>query len=536
MKLAEARALRQVEADRRNRLLAQFQTWRPTPTRAENNAGGVTLLKDWDWSEIEALSFNPAEPPGRPDDGRPVLVTLPAITGLPRVGDLLTASTGTWTNAPTAFTYQWRRGPYEIKGATAASYVPTVVDLGWRVSVRVIASNAIGPAAALSAPVGPIVPAAPVCFVVPVVTGEPVIGELLKANPGAWTGAPTGFLYQWVRDLNEIPGEVGPTYTPDAADDGFTIRVGARGVNIGGIGSLTYSTAIGPIGAAAVPVAPPLNLTLPTITGIPAVGETLTSSVGSWANAPDSYARQWRRDGADIAGAQAISYLLDAADLGAMISVAVTATNAVGSTVAISDEVGPVQATAATQPPVNTAAPVITGMTLVGETLTCSTGTWTNTPTAFVYEWRRGADIIPGEVGASLVLAAIDQGYRFYCRVTASNAVGAGVGQSQDAGPVIGAGLPYCTDLPVVTGDPRSGQTLMTDDGTWINGPVTFSYGWTRNGLRNSVYSSTFDLTDREITTLIASRVTATNAQGSSSFNSAPVGPVVPAGAPLRRR
>ena len=74
-------------------------------------------------------------------------------------------------------------------------------------------------------------------------------------------------------------------------------------------------------------------------------------------------------------------------------------------------------------------------------------------------------------------------------------------------------------------------MTLSTTDGTWINGPVTFTYGWTRNGLRNSVYEATFDLTDREITTLIASRVTATNASGSSSFNSLPVGPVVPVGA-----
>ena len=319
MNLAEARALRQVEADRRNRLLAQFVTWRPTPTRAECNAPGVTMLKEWDLSEIDSLAFNPAEPPGRPDDGRPVIVAPPVITGLPRVGDLLTASTGTWTNAPTGFAYQWRRGPYDIDGATAPGYVPIIADLAWPLSVRVIASNAIGPAAALSIPTALVLPAAPVCFVVPVVTGEAAIGELLKANPGAWTGTPTSFLYQWVRDLNEIAGEVSEFYTPDAADEGFTLRVGVQGVNIGGEGSLTFSTAVGPIGQAVAPVAPPINLTLPIILGITAVGQTLTSSVGSWANAPDSYARQWRRDGADIAGAQGVAYLLDAADLGAMI-------------------------------------------------------------------------------------------------------------------------------------------------------------------------------------------------------------------------
>jgi len=532
MNLAEASAIRARQAAAWDRQMAQFQTWRPTPTRAENNAPGVTLTKMWDLSEIDALAFNPAEPPGRPDDGRPVIVAVPLITGLPRVGDLLTASTGTWTNAPTGYTYQWRRGPYDIEGATAPGYAPIVVDLAWPISVRVIAVNAVGAAAAISAGTGAVLPAAPVCFVVPVVTGEAAIGELLLAATGAWVGTPTSYLYTWMRDLNEIPGEIGPTYTPDAADEGFTLRVGVRGVNAGGEGSVTYSTAVGPIGQATAPLAPPVNITLPVIVGIPAVGQTLTSSVGSWANAPGSYARQWRRDGVDIAGAQGISYLLVAADLDAMMSVAVTATNVVGSTTAISAEVGPVQATAEeAQPPSNTVPPVITGMTLVGETLTCSTGTWTDSPTGFAYEWRRGADIIAGATGSTLVLAALDQGYRIYCRVTAINAVGSGVAQTQDAGPVIGAGLPYCTALPVVSGDPREGETLTTSDGTWINGPVTFTYGWTRNGLRNSVYEATFVLTDREITTLIASRVTATNALGSSSFNSAPVGPVVPAGA-----
>jgi hypothetical protein len=533
MNLAEAKAIRAQQAIIRDRQQAEFKAWRPTPTRQECNAGEVVLFKDWDLSPIDALSFNPAEPPGRPDDGRPVVVAPPLITGLARVGDLLTASTGTWTNAPTGFTYQWRRGPYDIKGATAASYVPIIADLAWPLSVRVTASNAIGQAAATSLATALVSPAAPVCMSVPIVTGEAAIGELLTANPGAWYGSPTSYLYQWMRDLAEIAGEIGPAYTPDAADEGFTLRVGVQGVNAGGAGSLTFSTAVGPIGQAVAPLAPPINLTLPVILGITAVGQTLTSSVGSWANAPDSYARQWRRDGIDIAGAQGVAYLLDAADLGAMISVAVTATNVVGSTTAISDEVGPVMATAVeAQPPENTLLPVITGMTLVGEALTCSTGTWTDGPWAFAYEWRRGADIIAGATAATLVLVPLDRGFRIYCRVTATNTAGSSVAQTADAGPTIGAGLPYCTDLPVVTGDPRSGVTLSTTDGVWTNGPVTFTYNWTRNGLRNSIYESTFDLTDREITRLIASRVTATNALGSSSFNSAPVGPVVPADAP----
>jgi hypothetical protein len=41
--------------------------------------------------------------------------------------------------------------------------------------------------------------------------------------------------------------------------------------------------------------------------------------------------------------------------------------------------------------PVSTARPKITGSAKAGRTLACSTGAWSNSPTAFAYEWERGA-------------------------------------------------------------------------------------------------------------------------------------------------
>jgi len=92
------------------------------------------------------------------------------------------------------------------------------------------------------------------------------------------------------------------------------------------------------------PSPPPANTAPPEITGTPTVGQQLTASTGTWTGSPSGYAYQWKRDGADIAGATSSTYTLDPADENAMITVTVTATNDIGSTSATSAAVGPVAA------------------------------------------------------------------------------------------------------------------------------------------------------------------------------------------------
>jgi len=76
--------------------------------------------------------------------------------------------------------------------------------------------------------------------------------------------------------------------------------------------------------------------------------------------------------------------------------------------------------------PVNTVAPVASGAGTVASTLSVTTGTWSNTPTSYAYQWLRGGANIAGATAASYVLAAADSGTNVSCRVTASNASGAG--------------------------------------------------------------------------------------------------------------
>jgi hypothetical protein len=74
---------------------------------------------------------------------------------------------------------------------------------------------------------------------------------------------------------------------------------------------------------------------------------------------------------------------------------------------------------AAVNGPVNSVLPAITGTKQVGQTLTCSTGTWSKSPT-LAYQWRRDGSAIAGATTATRLLAAGDAGALMSCTVTAT--------------------------------------------------------------------------------------------------------------------
>jgi len=69
--------------------------------------------------------------------------------------------------------------------------------------------------------------------------------------------------------------------------------------------------------------------------------------------------------------------------------------------------------------PVNSVAPAITGTTTQGQTLTCSTGTWTQSP-SYTYQWNRSGVAIIGATASTRVLAAGDVGATMTCTVKAT--------------------------------------------------------------------------------------------------------------------
>ncbi len=72
--------------------------------------------------------------------------------------------------------------------------------------------------------------------------------------------------------------------------------------------------------------------------------------------------------------------------------------------------------------PVNTAGPVVSGTPAVGQTLSCSNGSWTGSPApTFTHTWLRNGSAIAGATAATYVVQAADQGAGLACKVTATN-------------------------------------------------------------------------------------------------------------------
>lgn len=84
-------------------------------------------------------------------------------------------------------------------------------------------------------------------------------------------------------------------------------------------------------------VSAPTNSVAPAITGTNSVGQTLTSSTGTWNGTPTSYSYQWRKADTssgtytNISGAISSTYVLASDDVSKFLKVGVIATNAGGS-------------------------------------------------------------------------------------------------------------------------------------------------------------------------------------------------------------
>jgi hypothetical protein len=81
----------------------------------------------------------------------PANTVVPTITGVPKVGVVLSSTDGTWTGSPTpTLTRQWKAAGVAIVGATNDFYIPVVGDVGKAITLTVTGTNIGGTASATS--------------------------------------------------------------------------------------------------------------------------------------------------------------------------------------------------------------------------------------------------------------------------------------------------------------------------------------------------------------------------------------------------
>jgi len=135
----------------------------------------------------------------------------PSITGKAVVGGTVAASSGEWTPAPTAYTYQWAAGGVSIKDATSRTYVIPAGMLGKRLTVTVTATR-LGAIAgtATSAPSAAIAKgAAPKATKKPTITGAAKVGHTVTATTGVWSPPADAYRFEWRLNGTVIRGASG---------------------------------------------------------------------------------------------------------------------------------------------------------------------------------------------------------------------------------------------------------------------------------------------------------------------------------------
>ncbi len=494
--------------------LGKYISFEVTPVAAAGIAQGTPVESAWIGAVVPAEAAPTA--------------TGPAITGTPQVGKTLT---GHYTYSDVngdlegATTFKWYRaddaagsGKTVIAAATAITYVLQSGDVGKYISFELtpVAATGIAQGTAVeSAWTGAVVPAeAAPTATGPAITGTLQVGETLTGSydysdiNGDLEGAS---IFKWYRAEDSagsgkapIAGATTKTYVLQPSDLGKYISFEVTPVAATGIaqGDAVESVWTGKV----VPAEAAPTATGPAITGTLQVGETLTGSytysdVNGDAEGTTTF-KWYRAENSSgsgktaIAGATAITYVLQPSDLGKYISFEVTPVAAAGIAQgtpvesAWTGKVVPAEAA-----PTATVS-AITGILKVGETLT---GHYTYSDIngdlegATTFKWYRADDaggsgktVIAAATAITYTLKLADQDKYISFEVTPVAATGITQGTAVEStwtGAVVPAEAAPTATGPAITGTLKVGETL-TGHYTYndVNGDAegTSTYKWYR--------------------------------------------------------
>lgn len=149
----------------------------------------------------------------------------PVISGIAKVGAVLTASVPTFAPAPDAVQYGWFADGKYVPGGSTTSLTLKPAQLGKVITFVARASRAgYEDLRTVSVPTAEVGPEKLSLTREPALVGNPYVAKPFTLDPGSVTPAATT-RYQWFANGTAIRGATGATYTPTLADPGTRLSV-----------------------------------------------------------------------------------------------------------------------------------------------------------------------------------------------------------------------------------------------------------------------------------------------------------------------
>jgi hypothetical protein len=385
--------------------------------------------------------------------------SLPAMVGTVAPGEILTAVPGVAVPSDAELAYQWLRGGSAISGATDATYMVSLDDVGYTLSVRVSAVWDGGSLVQTSAQSATVVQGSLEYQGGGGLYGSAVVGNTVTASvsPSDWAPTAEALSYQWYCWGDPIPGATAASYT-------IPKRAYACHLEVDVTATSTYLKKSVISGDLGLVTGGKYKITSPSLSGPAVVGTRLTVNCGVWVY-QTTLTYQWLRNGKAISGATHSYYTPTAADRGTKLSVKVKGTHVTDTVVtatsnALTVGYGTLTAT----------KPVISGTVKVGSTLTAMHGTWTS-GTTLTYQWFANGVAIAGAKAKTYKVTSAVVGKKLTVRVVGTKSGYTSRSATSSAIAVLKVGAVR------VSGTAKVGSTLTASVGTWTTG-TAFTYQW----------------------------------------------------------
>jgi surface antigen len=161
--------------------------------------------------------------------GTMAVTVAPKVTGVPKVGGVLTATPASFAPAATGATFSWLADGVVIPGANQPTLTLGPDQLGHRITASATGQRAgYTNGVASSTATDPVGPENLTMSAEPALAGDPHVGRPLTVTPGVVGPAGVTTYYRWLREGVRIKGATGARYVPTVADLGARLSLRVR--------------------------------------------------------------------------------------------------------------------------------------------------------------------------------------------------------------------------------------------------------------------------------------------------------------------